>query len=146
MSDRIASITNLLLGAAYADNEFHEREKTAITKLLGDLVDGDSLPEEVTEQIEKFDSGAFDLEAVAGEFVSDSVEDKLKLIELIGAIHEADDEFDFAEDDYIREVGIALEIETGTIEKMTLDYEIEELKSDLKKLRATPPPVPGSAD
>ncbi len=146
MSDRIASITNLLLGAAYADNEFHEREKAAIGKLIGELVDGDELPDEVNEQIEKFNAEAFDLKESAGKFSEDSLEDKLKLLELIGAVHEADDEFDFAEDDYIREVGLALEIETSDLEKMTLDYEIEELKSDFEKLRATPPPVPGKAD
>lgn len=140
MQDRIDTICELLLGAAYADDFFHESEKKTINELLGKLLDGD-LPAELKERIEIFDPAAFDLESQASQFAEDSEDDKYKLLELIAAVHAADDEFDFAEDEYVRKVASALGLAQEGLTRFTLDFEIEELKTELGKLR-TPPPVP----
>ena len=141
MSDRIDVICDLLLGAAYADDHFHASEKQAIGELLGKLIDGD-LPADLTKRIETFDAGAFDVATTAGAFKSDSDDDKYKILELIAVVHDADDEYDLAEDDYMREVASAMGMEGDALSKFTLDIEIEDLKDDLDRLRK-PPPVPG---
>lgn len=142
MSDRIDVICDLLLGAAYADDHFHDKEKQAINDLLGKLIEGD-VPEGVSRRIEYFDAGEFDAREAAGAFKGDPADTKYKVLELIAAVHDADDEYDFAEDDYMREVATAMGMEGDALSKFTLDVEVEELKSDLDKLR-TPPPTPGS--
>ncbi len=142
MSDRINVICDLLLGAAYADDHFHDSERKAINELLGKLIDGD-LPADLTKRIETFDAGSFDVATSADTFKGDSNDDKYKILELIAVVHDADDEYDFAEDEYMRAVATAMGMEGDAMSKFTLDIEIEELKDDLDKLR-TPPPTPGS--
>lgn len=141
MQDRIDAICELLLGAAYADDFFHEKEKETIVELLGKLLD-DELPAELVARIEGFERDSFDLKAQASAFVDDADDDKYKLLELIAAVHAADDEFDFAEDDYVREVAEAIGLAPEGLTRFTLEFEVEELKPSLESLRNAPPPVP----
>ena len=143
MTDRIDSITDILLGAAYADDHFHESEKDAIRELLGKLLGGD-VPAELSARIESFDPAGFDVAETAGHFTADPEDDKYKLLELIAAVHAADDEFDFAEDEYVPQVATALGIAGGTLSRFTLEFEVEELADGLNSLRSIPPPPPGS--
>jgi uncharacterized tellurite resistance protein B-like protein len=146
MRDRINAICELMLGAAYADDHFHDREKQAIRKLLGELVEGDELPPAVIQRIETFDPTAFDPAKQADEFASDSTEDKRKLIDLVAAVHDADEVLDLAEDAYLRKVASALGLPDDSLGGTTLEYEIEDLRKHLDALRAGPPPVPGTAE
>jgi uncharacterized tellurite resistance protein B-like protein len=143
MQDRIVTICDLLLGAAYADDVFHDKEAETLTTLLSKLIEGE-LPAGLKARIEHFDPEGFDLEEAARSFADDSEEDKVKLLELIAAIHAADDEFDFAEDEYLRKVGAALGLSDETLARFTLDIEVEELRDDFGRLSA-PPPIPGDA-
>ena len=142
MQDRIDAICELLLGAAYADDFFHESEKKTINELLLKLMDGE-LPDELKARIEEFDPAAFEIEAQASQIADDSDDDKYKLLELIAAVHAADDEFDFAEDEYVRDVAKALGLAPEGLTRFTLEFEVEELKAELSNLRSGPPPVPG---
>jgi len=142
MDNRIDSITDLLLGAAYADDHFLESEKEAIRELLGKLLKGD-VPSELTARIEAFDPKRFDVAATAKRFAGDSDDDKYKLLELIAAVHAADDEFDFAEDEYVRDVVKVLGMEGGQLARFTLEFEVEDLADNLDALRKGPPPAPG---
>ena len=144
MEDRIESICELLLGAAYADDEFHDREMETILELLAKLMKVDEVPAELAAKLNSFDQDAFDLEATAKEFGDESAENKLKLLELVSAVHEADDEYSFDEDDYIRRLGLALDLEGDELEKMTLDFEVEHLHESFETLKSkpTPPPIP----
>ena len=141
MRDRINSICEILLAAAYADEFFHEKEKEVIGELLGKLLDGD-LPAELRELIDTFEPSSFDLGSRVAEFADDTEDDKYKLLEFIAAVHEADDEFDFAEDDFVRDVVDKLGFGDDALTRFTLEFEVEELKEDLSHLRAVPPPVP----
>jgi len=134
MNRRIDRICDLLLGAAYADDEFHDRERGIIIELLVKLTRSSELPADLRVRIEAFDPKGFDVDACAGTFARDAEEDKVKLIELIAAVHEADDEFSFAEDDYLRRVGIALGIEASRVESLAFDFEIDELQDSLTAL------------
>jgi uncharacterized tellurite resistance protein B-like protein len=141
MDNRIESISDLLLGAAYADDHFQQSEKAAIRELLGKLLHGD-VPAEFEARIDGFDPKAFDVAATASAFASDSDDDKYKLLELIAAVHAADDEFDFAEDEYVRVVAEALGMGGDQLARVTLEFEVEELAAGLNSL-SKPPPPPG---
>jgi uncharacterized tellurite resistance protein B-like protein len=143
MSDRIDEITELLLGAAYADDQFLDSEKKAISELLGKLLKGD-VPDEINAKIESFDPKGFDVAKVAAAFADDDDDDKYKLLELIAVVHDADDEYDFAEDDYVRDVAKAVGLDDEQLKRFTIEVEIEDLSEDLDKLRKSPPPAPGA--
>jgi len=106
IADRILPLTRLLLGAAYADNEVHDKEREEVRALLEDLAG--ELPTDVELEIVKFDPKSFDLALTAGEFVGDSEDDRKKLLFLVSAVIEADEEIDFSEDEYLRALAGAL--------------------------------------
>jgi uncharacterized tellurite resistance protein B-like protein len=145
MRDRINSICEILLAAAYADDFFHEKEGQVIGELLRKVMD-DDVPAEVKELIGSFDPKSFDLASRVAEFADDTEDDKYKLLEFIAAVHEADDEFDFAEDEFVREVASGLGFEGEKLARFTLEFEVEDLKEDLEQLRTGPPPPPGASE
>jgi uncharacterized tellurite resistance protein B-like protein len=141
VKDRILVITDLLLGAVYADDTLKGEEEDAVRKLLGELLGGD-LPMEVDMRIKTFPANTFDMKATARDFASDPPIQKRKLLELVCAVRDADSEIDLAEDDYVRALGQALGMKKEEYADLTLDYEVEDLRSSLNALRG-PPPVPG---
>src|SRR5262245_42744306 len=102
--DRILPITDLLLGAAYADDNLAGDEEEAVRELLGDLLDNFELPPEVEARIEGFDPDEFDLKKALANFLADPPMHKKKLLELVAAVHSADEELDLDEDQYLRDV------------------------------------------
>jgi uncharacterized tellurite resistance protein B-like protein len=141
MTDRIFPLSELLLGAAYADKELKDEEKEEVRKLLQGLA-GDLSPE-VDAAIASFEPAKFDVTKSASAFKSDSEEDRKKLLYLVAAVNEADDELDFAEDDYLRALATALELPTSALEGLTMEVETEELKETFEKVvRKGPPPPP----
>lgn len=144
--DRLIPLSDLLLGAAYADDHLDDREKQRVVELLGELLEGEPLPEALTAWIDAFDPASFDVKKSCAEFADDPAVDKRKLLELICAVHEADEELDFGEDDYLREVAAALDIDPAELEDLTLVVEVQTLSDHIKTLRKTPPPPPGSPE
>src|SRR5437660_12170538 len=98
-SDRILPLCELLLGAAYADEELREQEKDEVRALVEDLAG--SVPPEVDDRIASFDPKKFDLTKAAAAFEHDSEDDRRKLLVLVSAINEADEETDLREDEYL---------------------------------------------
>lgn len=141
--DRILVITDLFLGALWADDEFSEDEQKAVRKLLADLLgDGEAvLPEAVEERIAEFDPLKFDLEAAAVDFASDPLMAKKRLMELVGKLVKADGVVDPREDEYLRRLGECLGVEPADYSDLVLDYEIEELRERFEQLRVPPPPM-----
>jgi uncharacterized tellurite resistance protein B-like protein len=144
--DRTLAICDLLLGAAHADSNFTDRERTTVRELLGDLFGSDELPSEVDARIEAFQPDKFKVDSAAEPFRGDPVDEKKKLLYLVAAVHEADEELDFAEDDYMRALGLALELPADALKELVIDveFEAEELREDFTKLRKGPPAIPGS--
>ena len=103
------------------------------------------LPTDVELEIVKFDPRAFELAAVAGEFASDSEDDRKKLLYLVSAVIEADEEIDFSEDDYLRALAGALKLPKAALEGLTVDVETEDLKQTFAQVRKGPPPQPTAA-
>jgi len=130
------------MGAAYADQEFKDREREEVREMLADL-SGAKLTPELEARIEKFDPKTFDLAKTAAAFKSDSEDERRRLLFLVAAINDADEEVDFAEDEYLRKLAQALSLPASALEGMTIDVEVEELREDFQKVRKGPPPVPG---
>jgi uncharacterized tellurite resistance protein B-like protein len=141
MTDRIVPLTELLLGAAYADKELKDQERDEVRSLLEGLVEG-GLPADVESTIKDFDPTKFDLKASAAKFKGDSEDDRKKLLYLVSAVNEADDEIDMSEDDYLRDLGGALGLPASALEGLTIEIETEELKETFQKVRKGPPPPP----
>ena len=140
LSDRIGPLCDLLLGAAFADTKFEDREDEAVRAVLGELA-GDDLPVELETQMAQFDPKKFDLVACAGAFKNDPVADRARVLAFVAAINDADDEVDFAEDEYLRAVCDALGLPTSSLEGLTVD--VEELSPEFEKIvRKSPPPPP----
>lgn len=140
ISDRILPLCDLLLGAAYADKELKEQEKDKVRELLEEL--GGELPTDVELKIVGFDPSKFDMKASAEAFKGDPEEDRKKVIQLVSAVNDADDELDIAEDEYLRALASALELPSSALEGMTVEVETEELKETFQKVRKAPPPPP----
>jgi uncharacterized tellurite resistance protein B-like protein len=145
MEDRIEAVCDLLMGAAYADKELHDKEKQVVTDYLGSLLPDGELTEEIEERIANFSPEGFKLGDVLSQFSDDSEEDRKKLLEVVAAVHSADEEYDLDEDDFITMVAAGLLLSDEDAKKHLLDYEVESLKEYMAKLRPSPPPVPGAA-
>lgn len=141
LPDRILPLCDLLLAAAYADKEFKDRERDEIREVLVELTE-EPLTPELIDRIGAFDPGAFDLAATAAEFRADPEEDRSRLLSLVAAIHDADDELDLAEDDYLRALAAALDLPASALTGLTIEVEIETLRVDLARVRNGPPPPP----
>jgi uncharacterized tellurite resistance protein B-like protein len=143
LNDRIASLCDLLMGAAYADEEFKDREREEVREMLADL-SGAKLTQELEDRIKNFDPKKFDLAKTAGDFKSDPEDDRKRVLFLVAAINDADEEVDFAEDEYLRSLSKALGLPDSALEGLTIDVEIEELREDFAKVKKGPPPLPAS--
>ncbi len=141
LTDRIAPLCDLLLGAAYADQQFKDREREEVREMLADL-SGAKLTPELEDQITKFEPKTFDLLKTAGAFLSDTEEERRRLLFLVAAVNDADDEVDFAEDEYLRDLASALFLPAEALKGMVVEMEVEEQREVFEKVRKGPPPPP----
>ena len=141
LPDRILPLCDLLLGAAHADDRFEDREDEEVRALLTEL-SGADLTSELEQRLASFEPKTFDLAATAKQFVEDPVDDRKRLLHLVAAINDADDEIDFAEDEYLRALAKALDLPDDALVGLTIDVEVEELRDDFEKVRKGPPPPP----
>lgn len=144
MTDRLAPLCDLLLGAAHADEHLHDEEASAVMSLLAELIGGD-VPTEIKTRIDSFDPSAFDVAACAKAFAADDEADRIRVLHLVAAMQEADGEIDLREDEYLRRVAAALSLPAQALEGMAIEVEIEELRQDFARVRTMPPPVPAKA-
>ena len=142
MDDRIEAVCDLLMGAAYADNLLHDKEKQVVTDFLGSLLPDGEVTDELLERIGSFSPDGFELGDVLSQFADDSEEERKKLLEVVAAVHSADEEYDLDEDEFITSVAAGLSLTDDDSMKHLLDYEVESLKEYMAKLRPSPPPVP----
>jgi uncharacterized membrane protein YebE (DUF533 family) len=139
-SDRIFPLCELLLGAAYADDELHPQEKTEIRALLVELA-GESRVE-VEACIASFEPAKFDLASIIGIFRDDSEEERRKLLLLASTVIEADEQIDLAENDYLRQLASALALPSSALDGLVVDVQIEEIKDTFNAVAKRPPPPP----
>lgn len=128
MKHHILTITDLLLGAAYADKRLEGQEKDKIRSLLAKLAGGKQFPAAVEARFREFSPAAFDAEA-AGKKLAHLGNDRRKILEMIAAVTESDAEIDHAEDRYLRQVAEAMGLAEKEFRDLIVDFqEVDELE------------------
>jgi uncharacterized tellurite resistance protein B-like protein len=140
--DRIDVLVDLFMGAACADAHLKQSERRTVQRLLQNLMLRDDLPAAVQSRIDAFDPDGFDLARAAMDFASDPPMKKRRLLELVAQVVAADEVFDLAEDDYLRELAGHLGMDPSDYADLVLDYEIEELAESFDFLRDSDAKVP----
>ncbi len=130
------------MGAAYADDELHPREKLEIRALLVELAGEQRI--EVEACIASFEPDKFDPRPVLAAFRDDPEEERHRLLLLLGTVIEADDEIDLAENDYLKTAATALALPASALQGLVVDVEIAEIKDTFEAVRRGPPPVPSA--
>ena len=133
MKHHILTITDLLLGAAYADKRLEGQEKDKIRSLLAKLAGGKSFPDAVEARFREFSPAAFDLEG-AGKRLAHLGDDRRKILEMIAAVSESDAEIDLAEDRYLRQVAESMNMAESEFRDLLVDFqEVDELEGILSE-------------
>lgn len=140
ISDRIFPLCELLLGAAYADTDLHKLEAIEVRSLLTELAGERHI--EVEACIGAFEPDKFDMKVTAALFCEDSEEDRSKLLLLVSTVIEADDVIDLAENEYLCKLAAALGLPPSALSGLTVDVQIEEIKSAFVRASSAPPPIP----
>lgn len=121
MKEHIETITDLLLGAAYADKRLEGDEITAISKILCSVLRVDALPAPQQRRLSSFNPAKHDINVATGALAGLSASDKRKLLELIATVNESDEVIDFAEDAYLRKVAEGLGFGADEIAALTIE-------------------------
>jgi uncharacterized tellurite resistance protein B-like protein len=136
MKDRLPLVADLLMDAAYADRRLEGEEKAMVKRLLCGILEVDALPMDLAFRADEFDPGRFDRAATLAAFKEDPLDLRHRLLELLAAVHGADGEIDFAEDDHLRAVGAALGVPPEDFRELVVDIVEEiDLGDDLERLR-----------
>ena len=132
MKDRIPLVADILMAAAHADSHLHGDEKSAVRRLLRQVLGGEALPMDLEFRIDEFDAAAFDLGEAAAAFAGEPVETRRRLLELVSAVHAADQEYDLSEDEFVHRLAAALGMTEDSYRDLAVTV-VEEI--DLSKLR-----------
>lgn len=132
MKEHIDTITDLMLGAAYADKRLEGQELAAIRSMVVKLLGSPALPQATENRIKSFNPARFDVRTAARSIAKLTHEQKRKVLELVATVADSDDELDFAEDAYLRKVAEGLGLGDEDLEGMTIEIvEEDELEGFL---------------
>lgn len=126
MKQHIDSITQLLLGAAYADKRLEGAEVTRIREILLQILRADTLDPHHEQLLADFNPGAFNVHSVAASLKDLDSRDKRTLLELIASVNDADDELDLAEDTYLRNVALGFGVPESEFKDLALEVLAED--------------------
>ncbi len=126
MREHIDTITDLLLGAAYADKRLEGKELAAIRSMVAKLMGTPAPPPSQEDRIRGFNPAKHDAKAAAESIASLSLANKRRVIDLVASVTESDDEIDFAEDAYLRKVAEGLGLAEEEIAGLTIEILEEE--------------------
>jgi uncharacterized tellurite resistance protein B-like protein len=126
MKQHIDTITQLLLGAAYADKRLEGAEVTRIREILLQILRADTLDPHHEELLVSFNPAAFNVHAVAAGLKDLDSRDKRTLLELIASVNDADDELDLAEDAYLRNVALGFGVPESEFKDLALEVLAED--------------------
>jgi uncharacterized tellurite resistance protein B-like protein len=121
MKAHVDTITDLLLGAAYADKQLQGGELDAIRSMLVKLLGVKNLPSAQADRITAFNPAKFDITAATAKLRSESAETKRKIIELVASVSDSDEELDMAEDAYLRKVAKGMGLSDDDIKDLTIE-------------------------
>lgn len=136
-------LADLLMGAAYADDHFDGREGEVVREKLAAWLDVDELPNTIESRLDSFDHTTFDLSVTVSLLGIDDAKTARKVLELVAAVHDADDVTDLDEDAYLKELASALGVPEEDYADLQLEVlSVEDLREGIRGLAAKPPPIP----
>jgi uncharacterized tellurite resistance protein B-like protein len=136
--DRHEAVAQLLMGGAYADDHLDGAELEQVGTLLRRVTGQTELDPRLQSCLDSFDKDSFEIGEAASVLQGESMAAKRKVLELIVAVHEADDSWDFSEDDYVRQVGAAL----GLAASDYADLVVGDMAIESGGFVVLPPPLP----
>ena len=106
--EQLYHLARLLMGAAYADDEFHGLERDAIQNVLGDFTDDTETRDAVIRRMADVDASTVDVEDAAEGLDIQGVEKRQEIFKCLTKVTDADFTLDFAESDFVQAVANAL--------------------------------------
>ena len=136
--DRIDLVADILMSAAHSDGHLEGIEKATVTRQLREMMGVPALPMDLTFRINDFSMEAFNMREAAAAFAQDPPETKRALLQLVAAVHASDNEHDFAEDDYLRQLAGALGVASDAYDDLVIHIlEEADLPASLERVRRT---------
>ena len=136
--NRLPHLAAISLGAAHPDAHLAAQQLATAEAILRTVGGCDELPPAVTERLEKFDPRQLDVAAEVKALMLLGASEKRKLVELVAKVHDSDDIWDFAEDDYLRRVAKACGLREADYADLAVgDITLEDIGPVL-----LPPPLP----
>jgi uncharacterized tellurite resistance protein B-like protein len=99
---------DLLMGAALADGHLDGRERQRVRALMCELLGHAELSASLEARLDGFSHDQLDVRAVCDELALETIEERRKLLEVVVAVHESDEVWDYDEDAFVRELASAL--------------------------------------
>lgn len=121
MKEHIDTITDLMLGAAYADKRLEGKELDAIRSMVIKLLGSPALPQAQEDRIKSFNPARFDVGTAARSLGALDDAHKRKVLELIAKVTDSDGELDLAESTYLRKLADGLGLPEEALEGMTIE-------------------------
>ena len=149
--ERIHTITELLCAAIYSDGTMMGEEDAEARRVLADLLltTPQELPPDVDRHIREFNILEFDLAEAVRDFMADPPMKKRRLLELVTKMVDADGEVDLREDQFVRDLAEALQMDRSEYDDLVLEIEVIEPQERRRRRResftalvAVPPPIP----
>ncbi|MCA9517771.1 MAG: TerB family tellurite resistance protein [Myxococcales bacterium] len=113
--EQLATIGELMMGAAYADGEKQGIEVVAICEQLKQFVEAELLPNAVKRRLDHFDPDAFDLEAACRRLDVHDDDDRLAVMNLIATVTGADAVMHTSELAYMRRVAQSIGLDPDSL-------------------------------
>lgn len=138
------------MAAAHADPLQTEPPYDIVCAALKQVMGAGYLLSDMDGRLKAFDIESFDVDATVSALAFEDAAQKRQLLELIAAVHDADQILAEEEDEYLRTVAEALEVPPESYADLTLDVEdrlsLYEARDSLlgppPKPRTEPPPLP----
>lgn len=144
-ADRLLPLTELLMGAAYADDTLTDAERTEVRALLLELA-GDQLPAAVEQRIAGFWPATFDPATAVAPFLADPPEVRRRLLFLVSAVIESDDAVEREEDAYLHEICAALQLPPDALVGLSHTADTSALQAEFAAVRYGAPADDGSEE
>ena len=106
--DKLVQIGRLLVGAAFADGDYHDLEEEKIVSILGDFIHDEATAGRVAGKVDQFDAESFEVGEAVAELGDLNETDTNLVLSMVGEVIDADFTYDFSESDYMKEVADAL--------------------------------------
>lgn len=137
------------MAAAHADPLQEQTPYEVVRKALQQVMGAGYILTSIDERLKAFDNGSFSMAATVGALALTEDGEKRQLIELIAAVHAADDVLAAEEDAYLREVAAAVGLPDEAYADLTLDImeardSLDDIRESLFEARDSlfgPPPV-----